>query len=149
MFENNNKKIIKKPIKSSQIGAIVFVDEKSTSQTCPYCERIQHRKETKADEKFRQHRFICEDKNQKSCGFDTYAFISELKKVKDYLPKVKQDSYDEKFQFLKGIDDPDKVAAYNIAKKITDPKNIGRWELPKAQSQKDQNKAHSERHQTL
>ena len=128
-------------MKSSQIGAIVFVDEFDTSKKCPCCE--EKCTITNAnDMKYIQKRFICQ-----SCGFDTYAFKTEEERVKDYTQVVKQESYDEKFQFLKGIDDPDKVAAYNIAKKITDSKNIGRWELPKAQSQEDQNKAHSKRHQ--
>ena len=136
---NNNKD----PIKSSQIGAIVFVDEQNTSRDCPYCEATQEHKE-KDDEKFRQQRFRC-----LSCGFDTYyAFKAEEERVKnDNTSKVKQESYDEKFQFLKEIDDPDKVAAYNIAKKITDSKDIGKMKLLRLENQKNERKTQSRGYQ--
>ena len=132
--ENQNQKLI-----SSQIGAIVFVSEENTSKNCPYCEKAQTHSGSK-DEKFKQHRFRCE-----SCNFDTYAFKTEEERVKGDTPQIKQDSYNEKFQFLKDIDDPDKVAAYNIAKKLKDSKDIGKMELPKIH--KDEKKANSKEYQ--
>ncbi len=113
----------KESIRSSQIGAIVFVDEFNTSKNCPYCEEKQTHKE-KNDEKFKQKRFRCQ-----SCGFDTYAFKTEEEREKDYTPEVKPSFYNEKFEFLKDINDPDKVAAYNIAKKIKDSSEIGKWKF--------------------
>ena len=143
-------------IKSSQIGAIVFVDEEETSKKCPYCEEKQSKEKSQsreknknqdreksqrrekiraggksqskergsqADEKYRQKRFIC---TNTSCGFDTYHFTPEEERVEDYTPPVDNSIDKEKFSFLKDINDPDKVAAYNIAKKITDPEKIGK-----------------------
>ena len=126
------KKKNKEFIPSSQIGAIVFVDEESTSKDCPYCETKQTHQEA-MDEKFKQKRFRCQ-----SCDFDTYAFIPESEKVKGYLPKVKPESYDKNFQFLKEIDNPDKVASYNIAKKIKDSKDIGKWKLSPSSQKKEE-----------
>ena len=123
--------------KSSQIGAIVFVSEKNTSQNCPYCEEKQN---ISSEDKFQNKRFRCVP-----CNFDTYAFKTEEERVKGYTPEVKQDFCNEKFQFLKDIDDPDKVAAYNIAKKIKDSKDIGKMELPK--SHKDEKRANSKEYQ--
>ena len=139
----------KELIKSSQIGTIVFVDAKNTSKNCPYCEKPRHKEEKdEKDEKFKQHRFRCKPKSEsESCNFDTYAFKTEEDRAKVYTPEVKQDSYNEKFQFLKDIDDPDKVAAYNIAKKLKDSKDIGKMELPKVQSQKDERKTNSRGYQ--
>ena len=112
-------------IKSSQIGIITFVDEENTSQMCPYCEKIQLSKESKED-KFQDKQFKCPD-----CGFHTN--------------DLKQEYYDEKFQFLKDIDDPDKVAAYNIAKKLTDSHQIGKWKLPEPQHKEQNTNTHSQR----
>jgi len=106
---------------SSQIGVIVFVDETDTSKTCPYCENKDIQSN---DVKYRQKRFICGD--TACCGFDTYHFTSEEERVEDYEPHVNNNINKNKFDFLKDINDPDKVAAYNIAKKITDPEKIGK-----------------------
>ena len=109
--------------KLSQIGAIVFVSEENTSKTCPYCEKIktapegrkqkEEFKKSSNDEKFRQHRFIC---NESSCGFDTYLFKASEERVRDPNPEVDESKKDN-FTLFKDISDNDKVAAYNIAKK--------------------------------
>ena len=100
-----------------QIGAIIFVDEINTSKNCPNCEKAwswlkkddgkYNNKEEldKEDLKFNQRRYKCGPKER--CDFDT---------------KYLSDQSD--FQFLKEINDPDKVAAYNVAKKIKNKENI-------------------------
>ena len=100
--ENNTNKL-------SQIGSIIFVDEKYTSTTCPYCEN-QCKKELKI-EKFKQNRFRCE-----ICGFDTYFFKHE-EKINDYCPKSDENQKKKEFELFKDLNDNDKVAAYNIAKR--------------------------------
>ena len=92
----------------SQIGAITFVPEKDTSNNCPYCEKTQKKDNNL---KFLQHRFICKD-----CGFDTYLFKPKEDWVENYNPEVKIDNR-KKFSEFKDIDDPDKLAAYNVAKR--------------------------------
>ena len=100
--------------KSYQFGAIVFVDEKGTSTECPYCEERLKRPEEMSKEKWREyrddlkfskHRFICEEHKGSECKFDTD---------------------DIKYGFLKEINDPDKVASFNVAKKIKDYKEVGK-----------------------
>lgn len=88
----------KNKMKSSQLGAIVFVDESGTSKQCPYCGK-SWKWESEDNLKFKEHRYICGETNP--CGFDT-------------------NQIEGKFAFLKEINDPDKVAAYNIARKIDD-----------------------------
>lgn len=122
-------------IKSSQIGTIVFVDEKDTSKLCPHCEEKQN---ISNEDKFYFKRFRCQ-----SCDFDTYAFKAESERVQGYQPKVKEESYDKKFQFLKDIDDPDKVAAYNIAKKLKNSDEIGKWKLPSSQTKEETHNGNS------
>jgi len=119
-------------IKSSQIGVIVFMDESGTSQKCPNCyQKSESDKGTKNDLKYRQKRFLCSE-----CGFDTYLFKPETDRVKDYNPPVNIEDAD-RFQHLKDIDDPDKVAAYNIAVKINDSNEIGKWENMQPQKNKN------------
>ena len=126
-----------KTVKSSQIGAIVFVDESETSKTCPYCEEKQESdkldkneksefKKKKEDEKFRQQRFICGDSSP--CGFDTYHFKPKEERMENYAPEINKASYKKEFDLFKDINDPDKVAAYNVAKKITNPSKIGKMD---------------------
>ena len=118
------------PVQSSQVGAIIFVDETNTSQSCPYCEQKQDKsKKQKNMEKYQQHRFICGDKH--SCGFDTYYFKPEHERSENHTPKVDESKYKKQFEILKYINDNDKVAAYNIAKKITNPEQIGKMKLLK------------------
>ena len=105
----------------SQIGTIVFVEEEDTSWNCPYCEEKNNRKNKKV-EKFKQHRFICD-----SCGFDTYYFKTEKKRTAKYTPEVNTDNCKGKFELFRDINDPDKVAAYNVAKKIIRSEQIGKW----------------------
>ncbi|MDE0119592.1 MAG: hypothetical protein OXM55_06250 [Bdellovibrionales bacterium] len=93
----------------SQIGAIVFVPKEDTSKTCPCC---PEKTPGNSDLKFRQHRFLC---NNKACGFDTYYFKKEEEKVRDPNPSVKEEGYKEQFNLFKDINDNDKVAAYNVA----------------------------------
>lgn len=100
--------------KLCQFGAIVFVPEKNTSKDCPYCEQLlekQYKKETD-NEKFMQQRFLC-----RNCNFDTYFFKPEKERAKDYKPTVNEGNHIEEFNLLKDINDNDKVAAYNVAKK--------------------------------
>ena len=111
--ENNRKKANKEKEKiEEQIGAIVFVSEENTSKTCPYCEEISKKqnKELKNDLKFRQHRFICD-----SCGFDTYYFYENP--VKEPTPEIDETKKKKEFEIVRDIDDPDKVASFNVAKK--------------------------------
>ncbi len=111
--KKNNKK--SNQFIKSQFGNIVFVDEEKTSKNCPHCGKTLglNSKKLNDDLKFRQRRFVCQ-----SCGFDTYYFYPLEKQVEDPDPQVNNNSNcKEKFQFLKDIDDPDKVAAYNIAKR--------------------------------
>ena len=132
--ERQKEEAAKSP--SSQIGAIVFVDKGNTSRNCPYCEKTQTKslwnetiKEPSDREKTaskwkkkkdKQHRFIC-----KACGFDTYLFKSETeRKVKDTNP---DETKKEQISSFKNLNDPDKVAAYNIAKKIKKAEDIGKW----------------------
>ena len=114
---------IREEKKLKQVGSICFAPAENTSKNCPYCEKTAPK--NNSDLKFRQHRFIC---NDESCGFDTYFFKSEEERVKEYEPKVKKELNKEGFKILKDINDPDKVAAYNIAKKITDPEKIGKMQ---------------------
>ncbi len=113
----------------SQIGAIVFVPERDTSKTCPYCEQKKERgqqenstefKKRSHIEKFAQHRFICGGKNP--CGFDTYYFKPEEERAENYNPKVDESKKREEFDLFKDLNDNDKAAAYNIAKKVIDSK---------------------------
>ena len=120
---------------SSQIGAIVFVDKENTSRNCPYCEKTQTKalwNETikepsdreKTADKWRKrkgkNRFFC-----KACGFDTYLFKPETEReAKNTNP---DETKKEQFNSLKNLNDPDKVAAYNIAKKIKKAEDIGKW----------------------
>ena len=106
--------------KSSQIGAIVFVPEKDTSQKCPYCE-MKNCRAKKKNEKFKQGRFICD-----FCRFDTYLFKEKKDRVRDYEPEV-QNGLKDKFKQFEVIDNPDKVAAYNVAKVILKSEDIGKW----------------------
>ena len=95
--------------KLSQIGAICFVPEKNTSKNCPYCEKPADKND---DLKFRQHRFLCDEN---SCSFDTYYFNKNY--TEDPKPKIDESKKKTEFEIIKDIDDPDKVAAFNIAKK--------------------------------
>ena len=123
-LREKSREFNKTSTKSSQVGAIAFVDKDKTSKTCPYCETIA---EKNNDLKCRQHRFIC---NNDKCGFDTYFFKPESEQVeKPEPPPVNKELNKEEFKILEDINDPDKVAAYNIAKKITDPEKIGKMKL--------------------
>ncbi|HOI18830.1 MAG TPA: hypothetical protein PLX15_03125 [Candidatus Woesearchaeota archaeon] len=82
---------------SSQFGALIFVSKEGTSKECPYCEKKWNwGKEKEIELKFSKKQYICGKEN--SCGFDT---------------KHIQNT----FEFLSEINDPDKIAAYNIAKR--------------------------------
>ena len=94
--------------KLSQIGAICFVPEENTSKNCPYCEKPANKND---DLKFRQRRFLCDEN---SCGFDTYYFKNYKE---DPKPEVDESKKKIEFEIIKDIDDPDKVASFNIAKK--------------------------------
>ena len=107
---------------SSQIGAIVFVDEYKTSKNCPHCGRsMSWGSETEKKLKFEQHRFICGRNN--SCGFDTDRFVESPHPE----PPLAQAAEGIEFDYLREIDDPDKVAAYNVAWKIQDWTKIARF----------------------
>lgn len=110
---------------SSQIGAIVFVDEYKTSKNCPHCGRsMSWGPEIDKQLKFEQHRFICG--KARSCGFDTNRF----KKSQHTEPPPAQPAQGgatPDFKAFQEIDDPDKVAAYNVSKKIQDWTKIARF----------------------
>lgn len=72
----------------NQFGIICYVVTDDTSSTCPKCEKLSV--VDKVGNKFGRHRFVCSN-----CGFDTDA------------PAIG----------FECIDDSDKVAAFNIAKK--------------------------------
>ena len=85
---------------TDQYGAIIFTSEKQTSGACPYCENEwQYNKDKKDTLKFTNHQYICGEHNKK-CGFDTQNITDEHKE-----------------KITNEINDPDKVAAYNVAKK--------------------------------
>ena len=117
-----NSRIRKEKNFSSQIGAIVFVDEYKTSKNCPYCGRnMSWGPEIEKKLKFEQHRFICG--RSKSCGFDTDRFVESPHPE----PPLAQEAEGTEFDYLREIDDPDKVAAYNVAGKIQDWTTIARF----------------------
>lgn len=113
----------------TQIGAILFFSGEYTSKDCPYCgdydkdsaknqtkEQKEKQKKKQKNLKFEQHRFVCMAK--KPCGFDTYYFKSEEdEKVKNCSPPLNKENYKPDFYMFKAIDDPDKAASFNIAKK--------------------------------
>ncbi|MBI9016532.1 MAG: hypothetical protein JEZ07_04640 [Phycisphaerae bacterium] len=102
--------------KSSQLGALVFVDKSETSAQCPYCgESWTWDKSRKDKLKFLEHRYICGE--NEPCGFDT-------------------ENIEGKTDFLKEINDPDKIAAYNVAKKIQDYKNIEQLKILTGENKK-------------
>ena len=90
-FRETNKEV-------KQFGAIFFVNETGTSQNCPFCENPWNWGH-KGELKYKERRYICGKHDQSECFFDTK-------------------SVEEKYKFLREIDDPDKVAAYNVAKKV-------------------------------
>ena len=74
--------------------------------------------------KFKQHRFSCGEKN--SCGFDTARFIGNSH-TEPSLAQPSQGGPTPDFEAFRKIDDPDKVAAYNVAGKIQDWTKIARF----------------------
>ena len=112
---------------SSQIGAIVFVDEYNTSKNCPYCgETIDWVKDINKRLKFEQHRFSCG--KDKSCGFDTDRFgKADNRHEAPPLAEPAEGGAPPDFDAFREIDDPDKVAAYNVAKKIQHWTKIGHF----------------------
>ena len=120
-----NEDIRKEKNFSTQIGAIVFVDEYRTSKNCPYCGKsIDWKGKIENKLKFKQHRFSCGKKN--SCGFDTDRF-ADNPHLEPPLAQPAEAGAAPNFDAFREIDDPDKVAAYNVAKKIQDWKKIGRF----------------------
>lgn len=94
---------------NSQFGIMIFINEENTSKTCPYCRKKSRKDNVK---KMQGHTFDCNPENgSASCGFTT----SSMKK---------------EFQFLKSIDNPDSLAAFNIASKIDDKDLSIRLSLP-------------------
>ncbi len=108
-----------------QLGAIVFTSEFETSGKCPYCENPWVWDKNNNEEgltikklKFQQQRYLC-GKHKKMCGFDTKKLNSS--------------------DMLAEINDPDKVAAYNVAKKIQKPKDIQKLPEPKIKKEEGTN----------
>ena len=117
-----NSRIRREKNFSSQIGAIVYVDEYKTSKNCPHCGRsMSWGSEIEQRLKFEQHRFSCGRNN--SCGFDTDRFVESSHPE----PPLAQAAEGIEFDYLREIDDPDKVAAYNVAGKIQDWTKIARF----------------------
>ena len=120
-----NERIRKEKNFSSQIGAIVFVDKYKTSKNCPYCGKsIDWRSRIANRLKFKQHRFSCG--KESSCGFDTDRFAGSPH-VEPPLAQPSQGGKIPDFSAFREIDDPDKVAAYNVARKIQDWTKIARF----------------------
>ena len=113
----------KKEPYSNQVGAIVYVDEYKTSKNCPYCGSTMQWSGWDKKLKFEQHRFLCgkRDKDPQRCGFDTDEFGKE--KHED-PPKMVPVPRPNDLAYFSEIDDPDKVAAYNVAQKVLDYKGI-------------------------
>lgn len=92
-----------------QFGIMIFINEENTSKTCPYCRKKSRKDNVK---KMQKHAFDCDPENDSaSCGFTTCSTKKE-------------------FQFLKSIDNPDSLAAFNIASKIDDKDLLIRLSLP-------------------
>lgn len=120
-----NSRIRKEKNFSSQIGAIVFVDEYKTSKNCPHCGKsMSWGPEIEKRLKFEQHRFSCGRNN--SCGFDTDRF-KESQHAEPPPAQPAQGGATPDFKAFREIDDPDKVAAYNVSKKIQDWTKIARF----------------------
>lgn len=120
-----NSRIRKEKNFSSQIGAIVFVDEYKTSKNCPYCGKsMSWGPEIEKRLKFEHHRFICG--KAKSCGFDTGHF-KEIQHAEPPLAQPTQGGTTPDLEVFREIDDPDKVAAYNVAGRIQDWTKIARF----------------------
>ena len=113
----------------------MFVDEYKTSKNCPHCGRsMSWGPEIEKRLKFEQHRFICGKAN--SCGFDTDRFVESSHPE----PPLAQAAEGIEFDYLREIDDPDKVAAYNVAGKIQDWKKIARFSDTEEAHGKDQSR---------
>ena len=110
-LSSNQENKIKKKMESytNQFGAIIFTNEMNTSSHCPYCEKSWNDKINIKRLKFIEHRYVCGEHTNSHCEFDTKRIEN------DYV-------------FLKDINDPDKVAAYNVSKKIKDYKDIRKLE---------------------
>ena len=124
-WRETNERIRKEKNFTTQIGAIVFVDEYNTSKNCPYCGKSIDWRSKIADKlKFEQHRFSCGKEN--SCGFDTDLFV-ESPHPEPPLAQPSQSGPTPDFKAFREIDDPDKVAAYNVTKKMQDWQKIGHF----------------------
>lgn len=122
-WKQANSKVRSEKNFSSQIGAIVFVDEYKTSKNCPYCGKsMSWGPEIEKRLKFEQHRFICGRNN--SCGFDTSHFTGNPQAEPPLAQPAQGRITSDEFKVFCEIDDPDKVAAYNVARKIQDWKKI-------------------------
>ena len=126
--------------KTCQLGAIVFVDESGTSTNCPFCEKsLSKNADISEDEKFKQHRYLCGE-HKKACQFDSYYFVPEKDQEREskYFVKVNTQNKLQEMDILSEINDPDKVAAYNVAKKITKPSDIQELPEPKIEKQSEE-----------
>ena len=117
-LSKNQENKIKNKMKdySEQFGAVIFVNEVGTSTECPYCEKQWNWDNNNNDEgktikilKNKERRYLCGKHTNSECDFDTY-------------------NINGKYEFLKEIKDPDKVATYNIAKKIKKYEDIKNFE---------------------
>ncbi len=121
--KKSNKSEDSKNNVSLQIGGLVFVDKCNTSQNCPCCGKpASWRRKIKNKLKYERSRFACGSED--SCGFDTARFNS-TQKVLEGDPQILKTEKD--FSLYRDLDDPDKVAAYNIAKKHVQPEEIKKW----------------------
>ena len=100
IFQKQSKTFLNKSSKTkqtksqnllNQIGLIGFIDPANTSNTCPKCGEMPKDKDKAKNRKKEENWFLCDH-----CGFDTK-------------------NPPEEFKFL---DNTDKIAAYNIAKKF-------------------------------
>ena len=135
-WRETNERIRKEKNFSSQIGAILFVDKYKTSKNCPYCGKSVDWRSKIADRlKFKQHRFSCGKEN--SCGFDTDRFV-ESPHSEPPLAQPTQGGTTPDFKIFQEINDPDKVAAYNVAGKVQDWTKIARFSDTGEAGRKDQ-----------
>ena len=137
-YKQVNAKVRKEENFTYQLGAIVFTDEYNTSKNCPYCNgKLDKNPKVLDIEKFQQHRFLCGDRKS-FCKFDTYWFVDESlhKTDAECFEEVKPKSLKDVDSF-KEINDPDKVAAYNVAKKVTKPGDIKSWTEIEVETKQD------------
>lgn len=119
--------ILRKSNKIKQFGAIIFIPEEYTSQTCPKCEKIATLTYDDTNKPV--------DKNYKNKNFFKKKSEQEKAQIKKEEEKLKNNYHDNKFNHRKficpycgfdtskpsigfeNIDSPDSLASFNVAKR--------------------------------